>query len=270
MKTFKTPWVVPALFVLAATLGQAEIEAPDRPAPFLVLAGTNSPDGHFAVAWGLPKHPEIWAEVHRFARDHPPGNDATEQDAKNADEVFEKVASVAAEVENYLVDLRDGKIIHTMAHARSAGATSGRSRVPNYYLVAGLRPNRHDLEVVWSNAGDLVLVNHTYRWDCVTFCAIPLSDGRPGHELDLNEKLGPAVRRFVVKSSQDFAGSKSDLNIAFSNLEKKGDARFSVQADAVMGKEWSSDGAQIEFALTPSRKAMTIEVLAVRASGETR
>ena len=97
--------------------------------------------------------------------------------------------------------------------------------------MAGIRPNRHDLEVVWSKAGDLVLVNHTYRWDCVMFCAVSMIDGRPGHELDLNKQLGDAVRTFVAKSSADFPGSKSDLNVAFSGLKQNSDTRFSVHAD---------------------------------------
>ena len=256
-----------ALFIFAATIGHSEIKAPNQAGPFLVLADTTSPDGHYAVGWGSPKHPAIWAEVRQWERDHPLSEERTEQDSKQAKNIFEKVASVAEDVENYLVDLREGKIIHTLAGPRTPGAPSDRSLKPDYYVVAGISPNRHDLEVVWSKAGDLVLVNHTYRWDCVIFCAASTIDGRPGHELDLNKQLGEAVRTFVAKSSADFRGSKSDLNVAFSGLKQNSDTRFSVHAEAVMGREWASDGADIEFTLTTSSKGTKAKVLAIRAPG---
>ncbi len=175
------------------------------------------------------------------------------------------MSSVAEDVENYLVDLREGKIIHTLAHAADCRRASDRSLEPDYYVAAGLLPNRHDLEVVWSKAGDLVLVNHTYRWDCVMFCAVSMIDGRLGRELDLNKQLGDAVRTFVAKSSADFPGSKSDLNVAFSGLRQNSDTRFSVHAETVLGKNGRATGVNIEFTLTPSSKATKAKVLAIRA-----
>ncbi len=258
--------MVSALFIFAATTGHFEIEAADLTGPFLVLADTTSPDGHYAVAWGLPKHPEIWAEVRRWEREHPPSKERAEQDSKQAEDVFEKVGSVAEDVENYLVDLREGKIIHTLATRRTPGVLD-RSLEPDYYVAADIRPNRHGLEVVWSATGDLVLVNHTYRWDCVSFCAVSLIDGRPGHELDLNKQLGDAARTFVVKSSPNLSGSKSDLNVAFSDLKQNSDTKFSVHAETGLGKKWAGDGADIEFTLTTSSKATTAKVLAIRAPG---
>ncbi len=261
----KATRIVSALFIFAATLGHSEIEAPDEIGPFLVLPDTTSPDGHYAVAWGLPKHPEIWADLRHWERDHPPSEERTEPDSKQAKDIFAKVASVAEDVENYLVDLREGKIIHTLACPRAPGVPSDRSLEPDYYIVAGIRPNRHSLEVVWSKTGDLVLVNHSYRWDCVSFCAVALIDGRPGRELDLNKQLGDAVRTFVVKSSPGLSDSKSDLNVAFSDLKQNSDTKFSVHAETSLGKKWAGDGADIEFTLTPSSKVTTAKVLTIRA-----
>ena len=230
---------------------------------YLILPETKSPDGRYAVGWGLSKHPELWTEVCQWEREHPSEKELTGEESKRADELFEKVGAVAGEVENYLVDLRGEKIIHGLANP---GATADRSREPNYYFAAGHRPNRHHLEVVWSRGGNLVLVNHTYRWDCVTFCAVPLFGGRTGPELDLNKQLGEATRTLVAKTSADFSGSRSDLNVAFSDLKQGSENRFLVHADAVVGKEWSSDGADIEFALAPWRKTMTAKVLAIHVS----
>ncbi len=262
----KATRIVSALFIFAATTSHSEIEAPDQTGPFLVLPDTTSPDGHYAVAWGLPKHPEIWAEVRHWERDHPPSKEGAEDDSKQAKDVFEKVASVAEDVENYLVDLREGKIIHMLARRRTPGVLD-RSLEPDYYVAAEIRPNRHGLEVVWSKAGDLVLVNHTYRWDCVMFCAVPMIDGRPGRELDLNKQLGDAVRTFVVKSSPDLSDSKSDLNVSFSDLKQNSDTKFSVHAETGLGKKWAGNGADIEFTLTPSNKATKAKVLTIRAPG---
>ncbi len=53
----------------------------------------------------------------------------------------------------------------------------------------------------------------------------------------------------------------------FPSLKQNSDTKFSVHADAVMGKQWASDGADIEFTLAASSKATTAKVLAIRAPG---
>ena len=117
----KAARMVSALFIFAATISHSGIEAADHTGPFLVLPDTTSPDGHYAVAWGLPKHPEIWTEVLRWEREHRPSKEGAEEDSKQAENVFEKVDSVAEDVENYLVDLREGKIIHALPHGELPG-----------------------------------------------------------------------------------------------------------------------------------------------------
>lgn len=48
-----------ALFIFVATTGHFEIEAADRAEPFLVLADTTSPDGHYALCSNAEREENI-------------------------------------------------------------------------------------------------------------------------------------------------------------------------------------------------------------------
>jgi hypothetical protein len=234
--------------------------------PFLVFPDTKSPDGRYAIAWGLPKHPEIWAKVSRFQEQHPAGTEASSEEDKQLDELFESVNAVGDAVENYVIDLRARTIIRKLDCPRLPGWTHGREAEPDYWTIADRKPNRHDLQVVWSPQSDFVLINHTWRWDCVTFCAVMLSDGRATSELDLNRPLGDAVRNLVAKSfPREFQYTKKDLNVAFSDLKQVGDNKLSAVADAVVEKYWSGGGAKVDFTLLPAGKGKTLKLVGVRA-----
>jgi hypothetical protein len=233
---------------------------------FLVFPGTKSPDGRYAIAWGLPKHPEIWAKVSRFQEQHPAGTEASSEEDKQLDELFESVNVVGDAVENYVIDLRAGTIIRKLDCPRLPGWTHGREAEPDYWTIADRKPNRHDLQVVWSPQSDLVLINHTWRWDSVTFCAVMLSNGRATSELDLNRPLGDAVRNLVAQSfPRGFQYTKKDLNVAFSDVKEVGDNKFSAVADAVVEKYWSGGGAKVDFTLLPASKGKTVKLVGVRA-----
>lgn len=249
----------------------SESDASSGTKPYLVFERTAPPDGSYALAWGLPKHPAIWAKVCEFERQHPAGLELNDEDQKQAHEVFQSVDAVAKDVENYIVDVRAGKIIHKLDCPRTPGTTSDRELEPDYWTAAGLLPNRHDLEVVWSHAGNLVLVNHTYRWDCVTFCALLIRDGKVSSSLDLNKKLGAAVCPFVAKSFPRGSGySKNDLDVSFSEVKQLSETKFSAHVEAVIGKQWSSDGIVVNFTVIPSNERTTLKAADIRVLGETR
>jgi hypothetical protein len=231
--------------------------------PFLAFPNTESPDGRYAIAWGLPKHPEVWSNVCRLQEQYSPGAEATPEER---DQVFKSVDGVAEDVENYVVDVRVRTIIHKLECPRLSGWTHGREAEPDYWTVVGRVPNRHDLEVVWSPRSDFVLINHTWRWDCVTFCAVLLSDGRASSELDLNKPLGNAVRNLVAKSfPRGFQYTKKDLNVSFSGLKQVSHSKFSAHAEAVVEKYWSSDGATVDFTVLPTGKGKILKLVNVRA-----
>jgi len=180
--------------------------------------------------------------------------------------VFESVDAVAEDVENYVVDIRVGTIIHKVECPRLSGWTHGREAEPDYWTVAGHIPNRHDLEVVWSPQSDFVLINHTWRWDCVTFCAVLLSDGRASSQLDLNKPLGNAIRNLVAKSfPHGFQYTKKDLNVSFSDLQQVSDYKFSAHAETVVEKYWTGGGATVDFTLLSADKGKILKLVNVRA-----
>ena len=195
------------------------------------------------------------------------------QDSKQARGVFDDVAAVAEDVENYIVDVRDGRTIHKLNYRRTEGGGPLLSREP-YWTAAGIRPNRHDLEVVWSHAGNLVLVNHTFRWDCVMFCALLVRDGKVGSSLDLNKKLGAVVRPFVAKSFPRGSGySQNNVNVSFSDEKQLSETKFSAHVEAVMEKEWSSEGIAVNFTVKPSNEGAAVkagDIRVLREADETR
>jgi hypothetical protein len=234
---------------LVAPVGMALPDAEvGRDDPWLVFEGTESPDGRYAVAWGLPKHPEVWAEICRSFREQ----------AQRKFEDDEKIAVPEDDVENYIVDLQEKKVLERL--------TSNHELVPNYWRLPHLSPNRHDLEVVWSRASDVVLVNHAFRWDSVTFCAVRVSNGKAGSVVDLHKGFGPALRNQMAKSFPRGAMfSKNDLALLFEDAEQLQGSKFSVHATAVNPAKgensWSGD-AVIHFTLTPLRESeLTLKLL---------
>ena len=254
--------IVPGLVVLTPEISRCQEDVQRSSKSFLVFPNTQSPDGHYAIAWGLPKHPDVWSNVSRFQEQHLAGAEATPEDEKQLDQVFKSVENVADDVENYVVDVRAGTIIRKLECPRLPGWTHGREAEPDYWTVGSGKPNRHDFEVVWSPQSDFVLINHTWRWDSVTFCAVLLSDGRTASELDLNRPLGNAVRDLVAKSfPRGFQSTRKDLNVAFSDLKQVSGNKFSAHAEAVVEKYWSSDGATVDFALVPSKTGKALKLL---------
>jgi hypothetical protein len=251
MKFVRLVFVTGGLCV-APLIGHSQTEGAGEPKNFLVLDKTKSPDGRYAVAWGLPQHRNVLEKGIQFEKQHHPATEElSDEVSKEAEGISQSVHDVSEDVENYIVDLRADKIVTKLDCPRTPGVD--RQSEPEYWIVAGLKPNRHDLEVVWARAGNLVLVNHTWRWDCVTFCAVPLRDGNAGPIIDLNKKLENAVRIYVAKSfPRHFQYSKKDLNICFSELKQVTDTKFSAHVEAVVERYWSSDGATVRFTLTSS------------------
>ena len=245
-----------ALVCLVIFLGAApDLRSQDRQPggddPWLVFTDTESPDRRYAVAWGLPKHPELWAEICRSMRDK--AQRSFEEDEKLADQI------PADDVENYIVDLREKKVL--------ARLQSKRDLVPNYYQLAFLRPNHHGLEVLWSRAGDIVVVNHTYHSESVTFCAARIEDGKAGSLLDLQKKLEIPLRSYMGKRAPRRALG-SALAFLFENVEQRESEKFSVDAKAELlakGQDGWNEEAGIVFTLRRAGpRDLKLEVLEIR------
>jgi hypothetical protein len=206
---------------------------------FLVLPHTQSPDGRFAIGWGFPKHPEIWKRAGEVKQDE-------------AESLIADVGEFEEDVENYVVDLRASRALATL---RS-----------HYWEAGELQPNRHQLEVVWSAASDLVLVNHTYRWDCRAFQAVRISDGKAGTPFDLKKALDAQLRQRFKKAMPRGAHFTADsLAISFSETAVISGETFKAHVDAEYPSKgddaWSGE-ADIRFALTSAKNfAIGLNVL---------
>lgn len=207
--------------------------------PFIVLRDTQSPDGRFAIGWGFPKHPEIWKRAGEVKQDE-------------AESFITDVGQFEEDVENYVVDLRASRALATL---RS-----------HYWEAPELHPNRHSLEVVWSAASDLVLVNHTYRWDCRAFQAVRISDGKAGAPFDLKKALDAPLRQHFKKAMPRRAHFTAGvLAISFSEPAVISGETFKVHADAeypTKGDDAWSGEADLRFALTSAKNsAIRLKVL---------
>jgi hypothetical protein len=218
--------------------GGARLWAADS---FIVLPETQSPDGRFAVGWGLPKHPEIW-------------NRARESKEDQAESLIADVGEFEEDVENYVVNLRTAQVLGRLGS--------------HYWATPELRPNRHGLDVVWSAAGDLVLVNHTFRWDCRAFEAVRISEGKFGTRLDLKKALDAKLQQHFKKALPRGSSIKtSDLAISFSEPALVYEETFMTTVEAVFptkGDGWSGQ-AKIRFALRLSKESeITVKVLGLK------
>lgn len=231
-------WVITVSTLLLVFRALAEQEAPRVDATYIVLPETKSPDGRFGVAWSIPKHPDILAKA----------RDAT---AEEADSLMSDIGVIEDDIVNQVVDLQTGKV--------SAQLTT------RYWEVGELRPNRHHLDVVWSAASDLVLVNHTFRWDCRALEAVRISEGKIGVRLDLKTALDAKLRQHFKKALPRGSGiTMSDLAISFSEPALVSGETFMTTVEAVFptkGDGWSGQ-AEARFALTPSKGAgLALKVL---------
>lgn len=152
------------------------------------------------------------------------------------------VGEFEEDVENYVVDLRAMQVLGKLGS--------------HYWEAIELRPNRHGLDVVWSAASDLVLVNHTFRWDGRVFEAVRISDGKIGARLDLKKALDAKLRQHFKKDLPLGSGiTVGDLAISFSEPALVSGETFRTTVEAIYPSKrdgWSGT-AEIRFALTPSK-----------------
>ena len=188
---------------------------------------------------------------------------------KEANEVFESVLKVETDVENYIVNVHDEKIIRTLHCPHGLGVSAdlheALSMTSEYWMTPRFRPNHHDLKVLWSPASDLVLINHSYRWDCVSFCAVSL--GQTSSELDLSKPLGAAVRNLVAKSFPKGSGyTKSELDVSYSDMRHVADDKFSADAQPQVGRQWVGDDVTVSFTLNSSNSGKRLTLLNIHVA----
>jgi hypothetical protein len=171
-----------------------------------------------------------------------------------AEALITDVGQFEEDVENYLVDLRATQVLGKLGSY--------------YWRTSKLLPNHHDVDVVWSPASDLVLVNHTFRWDCRAFEAVRIIDGKIGARLDLKKALGAKLRQYFKKDLPRGSWiTMPDVAISFSEPALVSGETFKATVEAIFPSKrdgWSGT-AEIRFALTSSKESgLALKVLSLK------
>ncbi len=229
--------VCPLLTVAPSAPANSE---PER--PYLVIEETTSPNGLYAVAWTLPKGPQIeWEKFRRGER----GSDSL-PDFDNPER--------AIEVEDNLIELKSGRKLSTVAAGYWALPKGDSS------ADAKLRPDDEFMEVAWSAQSDLVLVVHSLppgpEWGSLR--AVQLKDGAVVRQLESGDDLEAAVRSHLKKRyRQEYERGKDHLNLRISEVKSLGGSKFSLRAVANLVNKYgnrSYRGATIKFELRAGKK----------------
>ncbi len=177
-------------------------------AAYQILEGTASPDGKYALAWGI-------------------------QGVAVLQKYLESGAAVDEEkVGNYLVDVEFGKIVTTLADAQ-LWLDSKMGNVRDTALTAAWATN------------DFVVVDYEGRGN-VFLRAIKLQRGKVAGSVDFQDKFEKDVRAYLArKHPAAYKRSQKFLVLFLSDLAKEGDNSWSVTASTGVSKD-ADDAADID------------------------
>ena len=240
MKILPTAWL--AVFVVGLLTVAPSARANSEPErPYLVIEETTSPNGQYAVAWTLPKGPQI--DWERFRSGERGSDDLPDLDNPQSD----------IEVEDNLIELKSGKKLTTVA--------SGYWALPKGDTSSGrtFQSAEEFMEVAWSAQSDIVLVLHSLRsgpeWGSLR--AVQLEGGAVVRQLDSGDGLEAAVRSHLKKRyRQEYERGKDHLNLRISDVQSLGGSKFSLSAVANLVNKYgnrSYRGATVQFELRPGK-----------------
>jgi len=235
------------LTVAPSALANSE---PER--PYLVIEETTSPNGQYAVAWTLPKGPQIdWERFHSGERgsDSLPDLDNPQSDI---------------EVEDNLIELKSGRKLATVAAGYWAlpkgDTSSGRT----------FQSAEKFMEVAWSAQNDFVLVLLRLRsgpeWGSLR--AVQLKDSAVVSQLESGDGLEAAMRSHLKELyRQEYERSKDHLNLRISDVKALGGSKFSLSAVANLENKdgnRSYRGSIIKFELRAGKTGkLSLHVLSI-------
>ena len=225
------------------------LSAPPNAEPerrYLVISETTSPNGDYAVAWTLPKGPQIDWEKFRSGERNSEYLPALGNSKSNT------------EVEDNLVELKSGRMLAKVA--------SGYWALPEGSAGSGLKfhPDDEFLEVAWSDQSDFVLVLHRLRSGSVwgSLRAVRIADGAVAGQLENGAELEAAVRAHLKKIyPREYGQDKDHLDLRFEDVKSLGGPRFSLNTVAALTNEngnRSYKGSTIKFELQSGREGKLI------------
>jgi len=238
------------IWPLAAAVAVPTSSAPER--PYLVIEETTSPNGQYAIAWTLPKGPQIDWEKFRSGEsssDYLPDLDNPKSDI---------------EVEDNLIELKSGRKLVTVA--------AGYWALPKGDASSGLKFQSAEqfMEVAWSAQSDFVLVLHRLRsgpkWGSLR--AVQVKDGGIVGQLESGDDLEAAVRSNLKKLyRQEYERGKDHLNLRISDVKSLGGSKFSLSAVANLENKdgnRSYRGSIIKFELRAAKIGkLSLHVLSI-------
>jgi hypothetical protein len=162
------------LFVLAVSLLATLTLA--APAAYDVFPGTGSPDGRFAIAWGIPG---VTIDSARL------------READGENKYVGEVLTQADRAQNYLVDVKKQSIVATLAGFKG------------HY-----RENHGGVSASWSKTEPVAVVTHHSKWEPRALALVSTS----GSQVPLLERLRNDVRDYLRrKGGAKYAAVKEKL-----------------------------------------------------------
>jgi hypothetical protein len=205
--------------------------------PFVVFENTSSPDGRYAFAWGAPEKYKIdWAVLNRGETTALPNP-----------------ADFADAVENYLVDLKAGKILATLSGAQA------------WQLPDGSHGNHRDLQVAWSPNGEFAVAIYSLKWQYELFQGFRITPEGVA-AIEIGKPLETAWLQHLSKTAgQRYQQRADSLAISFSELKPmENEGTFGVRALAEVPKSVSEDDAfeeKLVFTLQPQAEGkLSLEI----------
>ena len=205
--------------------------------PFVVFENTSSPDGRYAFAWGAPEKYKIdWAALNRGEMTALPNP-----------------ADFADAVENYLVDLKAGKILATLRGAQA------------WRLPDGSHGNHRDLQVAWSPNGEFAVAIYSLKWQYELFQGFRIAPEGVA-TVEIGKPLETAWRQHLsMTAGQRYKQRADSLAISFGELKAtENEGTFGVRALAEVPKSASENDAfeeKLVFTLQPQAQGrLSLEI----------
>lgn len=232
-------------FVFALGLAFSGVSKAVPEPSWLVIPGTTSPSGRYAIAWTLPNGPQIGWEKFRAGER---GSDYLPSFEKPADQIVDQ-----------LIELDSGRSVVAVA--------SGYWALPEGGPGPKFHPDDEFMEVAWSAQSDFVVVLHRLRsgsaWGSLR--AVRIADGAMAGRLENGAELEAAVRAHLKNYPHGNARNKDQLELRFDDVKSLGGARFSLNAVAALTNEKgnrSYKGSTVRFELRHGKEGkLTLHVL---------
>ena len=223
------------LLALGASAQESPPSAEGSPA-FIVFEETKSPDGRYAIAWGIKDRPDVRQYLNSVPRPEP--------------DEFE------TDVENYIIDLHAQKIVATTG-AHYWGE-------PDYGYA-----NYQGLEVKWSADSEILVLLYSLRWEYGAFDAYRFVDGEVKSPMNLGHLMQVPFRQFLMKRyGSKYRAAEDEVVFFFDKLQGQDQFRYKVNALAQKigdkGPDPFNGKGTLEFRLTKHGVGLNLRILGIK------